>query len=91
MKTGWFRSSVALKSGSVTLGEARQAARKAKATRRDSTAATKGGHLWDQYLGHFGSGVAKKKAVAKKGDVAKKATKYSVRKSSPRKAAARKK
>lgn len=85
---------MALRSGSVTLGDARRAAKKAKSTRRDSTSASvaRGGYLWDQYLGHFGSGAAKKKTVAKKAYVKKKSAIYSVKmKRSHKKAVARKK
>ena len=71
MKVGFFRSSMALKSGTVTLGEARLAARDAKAARRDSSAsAAKGSSFWDQHLGHFGSTGTKRK-VAKKAYVKK--------------------
>ena len=67
MKVAWFRPSVSLKSGNVTLGQARRAARDAKAGRSDSSSPSvnEGSPFWDQHLGHFG-GTSRKRKVAKK-------------------------
>lgn len=45
-----------LKKASLTLAEAREAARHVKATRKSkkSPQAARGSKLWERYLGHFG-------------------------------------
>lgn len=84
MKTASAKKRSAMKSGSVSLPEARAAARIAKAARPDGAGARSSSvsesQAWALYLGHFGSSPSRrgarkstaKKVAAKKAGAAKK-------------------
>jgi hypothetical protein len=98
MKTSSAQPKVTVKAGSVSLSEARAAARAAKTghyLRVVSGEIEEAGSLWERYLGHFG-GVAKKvsrghsKSKSAKRGFGRKLVKSSVKKTAAKKRSAKK-